>query len=312
MEKDRTLLILAAGMGSRFGGLKQIEPIDENGNFIIDYSIYDAVRNDFNKVVFVIKEENLDVFQKTVGDRVSKHIDVDYAFQKMDSFVSKVPQERTKPWGTAHAILCAKDKVQGDFAIINADDFYGNDAFAKASEFFDQNNNPNNYGLVAYQAGNTLTENGSVKRGVCQVQDGLLTNIIESKVEKTQEGIIASPLSGDPSFLIPEDQPVSMNLMCFNSKIFDYIEKDFSNFLEKNKDDLSKCECLIPDVLFHQMEEEGTQVNVVPTDAKWHGVTYKEDKPEVVGAISDLVKMGEYPNNLWKPQQEAIPCEIVQ
>jgi len=297
--EEKTLLILAAGMGSRFGGLKQIEPIDDNGNFIIDYSIYDAIRAGFNKVVFVIKRENFDIFKETVGKRIEKYIKVEYAFQDMDSFVSKNIEGRTKPWGTGHAVLCAKEKINGNFIIINADDFYGLDAYKTAIRFMQQNTNTKTYAIVAYKIGNTLTENGSVKRGVCQVNNDLLTKMTESVVAKNADGkIIATPLNGGEDFEIKFDHPVSMNLMCLHSDFFDYLQRDFNKFQQNIKDEL-KQECLIQDVMFNQTQEEGAIIKVVSTDAVWHGVTYKEDKPELVKSIKELIDKKEYPQSLW-------------
>lgn len=299
--KDKTLLILAGGMGSRFGGLKQIEPIDDNGNFIIDYSIFDAIKSGFKKVVFVIKKENFEIFKNTVGNRVSKHIKVEYAFQELDSFIpkEKLNPNRTKPWGTAHAVLCAKDKIEGDFAIINADDFYGLEAFKTASNFIENNDSLKEYAIIAYQVGNTLTENGKVKRGVCQEKGGLLTNMTECNIEKVDGKILAYPLSKDEPFTLESTHPVSMNLLCFNSNFFTYLEKDFKAFFEQNVDS-NTSECLIQDVMFHQVEDEGVKVFVTPTSSVWQGVTYKEDKEKVVNAIKKLVDNGNYPNPLWK------------
>lgn len=296
--KDKTLLILAAGMGSRFGGLKQIEPMDKNGNFIIDYSIYDAVQAGFNKVVFVIKEENLEIFKNTVGNRVSNSIEVDYAFQGMTDYVPAVPADRTKPWGTAHAVLCAKDKVQGNFTIINADDFYGKEAFETAAQFMDNTPNTSTYGLIGYQVGNTLTENGAVKRGICEVEDGKLSGMVESSVERIGEHIVASPLSGEPPFEVSADHPVSMNMICFHSDFFNYLEQGFANFLDKNKDDLSKCECLIQDVMFDQIAEGQATTEVIPVECCWLGVTHRSDKPKVVESLAELVKQGQYPEDM--------------
>lgn len=296
--EDRTLLILAAGMGSRFGGLKQVEPIDENGNFIIDYSIYDAIRVGFNKVVFVIKKENLDIFKKTIGNRISKYIKVEYVFQDVHKFVEKNFDGREKPWGTSHAVLCAKDNIKGSFIIINADDFYGLEAFETAMNFIQKNTNKKNYAIVAYHIGNTLTENGTVKRGVCQVKDNKLIKITESVVQRIENKIVATPLMGGEEFFLENNSPVSMNLMCLNSDFFDYLEKDFKNFLTKIKDPL-KDECLIQNSMFNQSKDEGAIISVVPTTAVWHGVTYKEDKEGVVNAIANLVKQGKYPKSLW-------------
>ena len=197
-----TLVIMAAGMGSRFGGLKQIEPVHENGNFIIDYSIYDAIKCVFDKVVFIIKEENYDIFRDTIGKRIENIIDVSYVFQKNDNVPSFVnlPNDRVKPLGTGHAILCCKDVVKENFAIINADDFYGRNAFEVASSFMKEEHEINDFAMVGYITGNTLTENGAVKRGVCEEKDGYLTKIIESSVEIKDNKIVARPLDGSLEF----------------------------------------------------------------------------------------------------------------
>ena len=311
MNKDITLVILAAGMGSRFGGLKQIEPMGPNGEFIIDYSIYDALKAGFNKVVFLIKEENYDIFKETIGARVEPHIKVEYAFQKNDNvplFYDEL-KDRTKPLGTAHAILCCEDKVHEPFMIINADDFYGYDAFEKGAEFLkniDVNKEPHTYGMVGYLVKNTITENGAVKRGVCNVENGFLTKLIESSVGRTEDGTIkATPLDETlESFTVAEDDTVSMNMLLFDPSIFAYIKDNFTEFLEKNKDNLEKCEYLIPDILFKSINEKKATCKVIPTTATWYGVTYKEDAPAVKESIKKLVKTKEdenkdYPLHLW-------------
>ena len=295
---------MAAGMGSRFGGLKQIEPIGPNGEFIIDYSIYDAIKAGFNRVVFIIKEENYEIFKETVGNRVSNHIKVDYVFQKIDNVPDgfKVPEERVKPWGTSHAIMSCHGIVNEDFIVINSDDFYGRDAFVKAYEFLDEREEHNlkEYAIIGYKVANTLTENGSVKRGVCETNNNYLTSIIESKVEKVGNEIIASPLDGSESFKVEESSSVSMNFFAFTPDILDYLKDNFDEFLNSNKDNLDKCEYLLPDSVFAKIKEENMKVRVVPTTAKWHGVTYKEDKESVVNAIRSMIENGEYPENLWK------------
>jgi NDP-sugar pyrophosphorylase family protein len=298
---DKTLLIMAAGMGSRFGGLKQIEPVGPNGEFIIDYSIYDAIKAGFNKVVFVIKKENFEIFKETVGNRVSKHIKVEYAFQDMDDLPEGFvrPIDREKPWGTSHAILCAKDLIHENFAIINADDFYGRDAYHVVSNFLDKNYSSNIYCVVGYMIKNTLSNNGSVKRGVCHEVDGFLTELIESKVERVGNDIIASPLNGDPSFSITDDTLVSMNMLGFNTSIFNYIEDNFPKFLEANNDNILKCEYLIPDTVFDAMKNGFAKVQLLSTIAKWQGITYREDKQIVVDSINELIAAGVYPNKLW-------------
>lgn len=300
-----TLVILAAGMGSRFGGLKQIEPIDEYGHFIIDYSIYDAIREGFTKVVFIIKRENYDIFRETIGKRIEKKIEVEYVFQEIDNLPVgySVPEGRIKPWGTAHAILCAKDKVDENFAIINADDFYGRDAYHVISKFMKNNNTHDNilrYAMAGYKVKNTLTENGSVKRGVCEEENGYLTNIIECKVEKVDSEIIATPLEGGNSFKVLEDAPVSMNMFAFTKDIFKYLEEGFPLFLDKHKEDIDTCEYLIPSVVFEEIENKIATVEVLKTNAIWQGITYKEDKEKVVKEIKKLVDNNEYPKDLWK------------
>lgn len=291
------LVIMAGGMGSRFGGLKQIEPIDEFNNFIIDYSIYDAIKAGFDRVVFIIKEENYEVFRQTVGKRVEKHIEVVYVFQGgVAGF-----ENREKPWGTAHAILCARDKIEDNFVIINADDFYGYDAFEVASRYAKAlDKNSTNFAIVGYKIKNTLSEKGSVKRGVCKQENGYLSEIIESVVERKEGAIVASPLNGESSFVCEEDQLVSMNMFVFTPKIFDYLASDFEIFLNENKNDYAKCEFLIPEVVRKLMKKNLATVKVLGTSAVWQGVTYKEDKPSVVMAIKELVDKGFYTKGLWK------------
>lgn len=303
MKKDVTLLILAAGMGSRFGGLKQIEPMGPNDEFIIDYSVYDAVKAGFNKIVFVIKKENYELFKETIGKRVEKHIKVEYAFQDLDSIPSgyTLPSDRVKPLGTAHAVLCAKDVIHDNFAMINSDDFYGRDAFIKAYNYLNNlDNTSNDYAMIGYKVINTLTENGSVKRGVCEVDDNnYLLKIKESKIEKINDKIIASPLDGSEVFEVLENQTVSMNFLLFTPSIFKHIEDNFSLFFDNNKEDLINKEYLIPDVLSDLINSNKSTCKVIETIASWIGVTYKEDTPIVKKAINDLIINGEYNNNLW-------------
>lgn len=305
MNKDITLVILAAGMGSRFGGLKQIAPLGPNGEFIIDYSVYDAIQAGFTKIVFLIKEENYEVFKETIGSRVEPHIHVEYAFQKNDNLPEgyEVPADRTKPLGTAHAVLCCKDKVNEPFMMINADDFYGRDAYMKAADFLRNvtDEKPYHHGMVGYLVKNTITENGSVKRGVCEVENNHLTSLIESSVERIDENtIMAAPLSGAEAFEVSEDDTVSMNMLLFTPHIFDYIADHFAEFLDRNKDDMEKCEYLIPDVVFQAIEENFAVTEVLKTTATWYGVTYKEDADSVKNALAKMVEDGIYPNNLWE------------
>ena len=300
MKKDLTLVILAAGMGSRFGGLKQVEPIGPNGEFIIDYSIYDAIEAGFTKVVFLIKEDIYELFRDTVGKRIEGKIPVAYSFQKITDVPKgvEIPLERVKPWGTAHAVLTCQNEVSGNFVMINSDDFYGRDAFMKIAEYFN-NSKTDDYAMVSFKVANTMTENGSVKRGVCETNDGLLTNIIESSIEKVGDKIIASPLDGRDSFEVEPETKVSMNFFGFTNKIFTRLEKEFPIFLEKNKDNLLKAEFLIPDVVFDEIKD-GVKVHVLESVDKWLGVTYREDKDYVVSEILKLIDKGVYPNNLWK------------
>ena len=300
MKKDLTLVILAAGMGSRFGGLKQVEPIGPNGEFLIDYSIYDAIRAGFTKVVFLIKRENYELFHETVGKRVEGHIPVAYAYQDIDNIPEgvEIPNERSKPWGTAHAVLCCKNEVQGNFVMINSDDFYGFDAYQKIANYFNNSDNAD-YAMVSFRVCNTMTENGSVKRGVCESKDGYLTNIIESSIERVDGKIIASPLDGRSPFEVEENALVSMNFFGFTPRIMQALEEGIKEFFEKNKSDLTKCEYLIPDVVFEEIKKD-VKMNVLESADRWLGVTYREDKPEVVSEIQKLVDKGVYPNNLWK------------
>ena len=301
MNKELTLVILAAGMGSRFGGLKQVEPIGPNGEFIIDYSIYDAIQAGFSKVVFIIKEENYDLFRETVGKRIENKIKVEYVFQDVNNvpFGVVVPDNRIKPWGTAHAVLSAALSVSTNFAMINSDDFYGRDAYFKMKEFFDSSIDPNGYSMVAFRVANTMTENGSVKRGVCESCDGYLTNIIESSIEKVDGKIMATPLDGRESFEVKPNDLVSMNFLGFTPLMFDTLKKGLSKFFEDNKDNLEKCEYLIPDVLFEEINN-GKTVKILESTDKWLGVTYKEDKEFVVSELKSLIDKGVYPYDLWK------------
>ena len=304
MNKDITLVILAAGMGSRFGGLKQIAPMGPNDEFIIDYSVYDAIKAGFTKIVFLIKEENFEVFKETIGKRVEPHIKVEYCFQKNDNLPEgfSIPPERQKPLGTAHAILCCEEQVHEPFMMINADDFYGRDAYLVGANFLKNitDSKPYQYGLVGYHVENTTTDNGSVKRGVCEVTNGMLTKITESSIAKENNEYMAYPLNNSKAFKVSKDATVSMNMLLFTPSIFSFIEKKFPEFLNSNKDNLEKCEFLIPDIMFEAIKENYATCQVLDTTATWYGVTYKEDTQSVRTALQKLVKDGEYPNNLWE------------
>lgn len=294
----KTLVIMAAGMGSRYGGLKQIESFGPNGELITDYSIYDAKRVGFDKVVFIIKEENYELFKEKIGDRVSKYIKVEYAFQKLDDVLEgySIPSDRVKPLGTAHAIYSARNLIDSDFAVINADDFYGYDAFRVLSEALD-NASYNEYVMVAYKVCNTITLNGSVKRGVCEVEDGYLKGIDESVIEVVDDKIRkTSMITGDVS-IIDKDTLVSMNLFGFKRDFINYIVSDFKDFLDDSN--LSSDEFFLPSVVFNCIKRGDCKVKVYSTDEKTYGVTYKEDKDDVVKGIENKIKDGVYPEKLW-------------
>ena len=304
MKKDITLVILAAGMGSRFGGLKQITPLGPNEEFIIDYSVYDAIKAGFTKIVFLIKEETFDIFKETIGARVEPHINVEYCFQKNDNLPAGYEQlkDRVKPLGTAHAILCCKEKVHEPFMIINDDDFYGRDAFEKGAEFLKNvsEEKPYKYGLIGYLVKNILSENGPAKRGICQVENNNLVGLIETNAGRIEDGrIIATPLDeSKPAFEVSEEDTVSMNMLLFTPSIFEYIEDHFKEFLDRSNN-LEKFEYLIPDVLFQTIEDGYATCKVIPTTATWYGVTYKEDADGVKKALKDMMENGEYPKHLW-------------
>lgn len=294
--KEKTLLVMAAGMGSRFGGLKQIVPVGPNKEFIIDYSVQDAIKAGFSKVVFIIKKENYDLFRETIGKRFEHKIEVCYAFQENNNLPApyKCPIDREKPWGTAHAIMCAKEYVNSNFLVINSDDFYGEDAYHKASKFLDNiNENEREYAIIGYEVGKTINTTGAVKRGVLKYKDGYVTNIIESLIDSNGT-IKATPLDGSESFYINSNDLVSMNMICFTKEIFDCLENNFPNFLDKNKDNILKCEYLIPDILDKCIHEKEAKVRVIKTEATWLGVTYKEDLDKVKSEIRKLILEKKY------------------
>ena len=301
MKKDKTLLIMAAGMGSRFGGLKQIEPVGPNGEFIIDYSIYDAIEAGFTKVVFIVKEDFYESFRETIGKRVEPYIKVEYAFQNDDYIPARFKpllKKRTKPLGTAYAIYCAKDKIKEPFAVINADDYYGKDAFLKASEYLDDIIY-NHYGVVGYKVGNTLTPNGAAKRGVMEVADNKLLRITESKVAPKRNKIIAAPLHSSNGKEIDEDTLVCMNLLLFSPDLFDILSDELYLFLSLHQKNLDDYEFQIPDVLDTCLKKNIKTIDVINTTSTWYGMTYKEDKETVEKALRELTSAGLYPQHLW-------------
>ncbi|MCQ2801762.1 MAG: nucleotidyltransferase [Bacilli bacterium] len=298
------LVILAAGMGSRFGGLKQIEPMDEAGNFLLDYSVYDAKRAGFDSVVFIIKKEFYDVFRNSIGKRVEKLIKVDYAFQDINDLPEpfKCPEGREKPWGTAHAIYAARDLIKEDFIIINGDDFYGKDTYQVAMNYLKSlpSGSEGKYANVAFKVCNTMTENGSVKRGVCfEDKDHNLEKLVESVIQRNDKGeIVCEPLEGGKTFKVGEDQPVSMNLFVFNKDLINHLIKKFPLWLKEHGSEL-KSEFLIPTVVDELVHEGKATLKLLSTDSVWFGVTYKEDKPGVVKALKALVDKGEYKVGLY-------------
>ena len=295
------LVILAAGMGSRFGGLKQIEPIDKDGNFIIDYTIYDAIKVGFDKIIFIIKRENYYTFRETIGKRIEKKIKVEYAFQDLNAYLPSSLQNfcRQKPWGTAHAVLCAKNKIENDFAMVNADDYYGRESLRKMYNFLKTNTNKNNLVMVGYKTVNTLTENGAVKRGVCKIIDGNLKGLVESSIQEVDGKIIQNPVGTEDKYVIEPNTLVSMNLFGFNKNIFDFLQKGFEEFIMSNSKDLSTCEYFIPTILSKYVENNLGDIKVLSTDDKWYGLTYKQDFENVCNGIDEMVKAGLYPKHLW-------------
>ena len=300
------LVILAAGMGSRFGGLKQIEPIDEYNNFIIDYSIYDAIEAGFDCVTFIIKKEIFEEFKETIGKRVESKIKTKYAFQELDDLPDgfNLPIGRSKPWGTAHAILAARDVIEDNFIIINADDYYGKDAFKVAANYLKNQNNTDNckYANVVYQVKNTITENGSVKRGLCLLDDqGNFKEMVESSIEKDENGtIIATSLDNpDRKFILQGHEPVSMNMFVFTKDILTFLNERFEDFLNQNSNNILSCEYLIPTVVSELFAEGKVTLSLLDTTSVWYGVTYKEDKDEVVKALKKLVDENQYKVGLW-------------
>ena len=290
MKKDITLVVMAAGMGSRFGGLKQIEPVGRNNEVLLDFSVYDAVKAGFTKVVFVIKHAIEEDFKAMVGKRIEKIIKVEYVFQENDILPEgfTCPAERVKPWGTSHAILCCKDVVNEPFAVVNADDFYGRTAFQKIADFL--RSGTNDYCMVGYRLANTLTENGHVSRGVCEISENKLAAI----TERTK--IIDCKYTEDDGATwteLPADTIVSMNLWGFMPDIFDYIEEGFIEFLKENIN-VPKSEYYLPLTVSSLIESGEKQVEVLIAEDKWYGVTYKEDKQNVVDAIGAMIDAGLY------------------
>ena len=305
--KKPVLVIMAAGMGSRYGGLKQIDPVDDQGHIIMDFSIYDAKRAGFGKVVFIIKRENEKDFKEAVGHRMEQVMDVAYVFQDIDQIPDgfQVPEGRVKPWGTAHAVLSAMDEVDGPFAVINADDYYGRHAFQVIYDYLTthEDDEKYRYTMVGYRLKNTVTDNGHVSRGICELDsEKRLVAINErTRIEKRDGGIAYSEDDGTTWTKLDPDTLVSMNMWGFTHSILDEIKAGFPAFLEKGlAENPMKCEYYLPSVVSGLLEEGKATVTVLESEDKWYGVTYKEDKPVVVAAIQALKDAGIYPQHLWK------------
>lgn len=288
MDINATLIVMAAGMGSRFGGLKQVEPVGPNGQAILDFSVYDAKRAGFNKVVFIIKKQIEEEFKRLVGSRIEKQIAVEYVFQETDRLPAgfTCPASRTKPWGTGHAVLCCKDIVKEPFAVINADDFYGASGFYS---IYNHLKNNNSYCMVGFRLDNTITENGTVSRGVCNTKNGMLQSITEhTKIDGN-----CLSVTGNGAVQLAGDTVVSMNMWGFTPDLFTYLEKDFIRFLQDNINN-EKAEFFLPFVIDDLIRSGKKEVAVLTTEDKWYGVTYKEDKQAVVSAIRALCAAGKY------------------
>ena len=303
--KQPVLVVMAAGMGSRYGGLKQIDPVDKEGHIIMDFSVYDAVKAGFKKVIFIIKKENEADFKAAIGDRLSKHLDVTYVFQDLKNLPEgyEVPEGRVKPWGTGHAVLSCIDEINGPFAVINADDYYGANAFRMAYDFLTQNQDEDGiyrYMMVGYKLENTLTENGHVARGVCVTdEEGHLQKIHERTHIERHEGSVAyTEDEGKTWTALPQDSTVSMNMWGFSESILKELKARFPKFLEENLPvNPMKCEYFLPFVVDELLGENNATVKILKSMDKWYGVTYKEDKPVVVAAIQRMKDEGLYPQD---------------
>ncbi|MBE5976446.1 sugar phosphate nucleotidyltransferase [Lacrimispora xylanisolvens] len=309
MNGKPVLVIMAAGMGSRYGGLKQIDSIDTYGNKIIDYSIFDAVQAGFEKVVFIIKKAIEKEFRENIGDRIAAHVKVEYVYQELDRLPAgyQVPEGRVKPWGTGHAILCCQDVIDGPFAVINADDYYGKSAFESIFNQLSQisDGGKYQYTMVGYRLYNTLTENGHVARGVCTIsEDGKLVDIHErTRIEKQGDKAKFTEDDGKTWTELDEDTVVSMNMWGFTKSIIKELDERFAVFLDKElSGNPLKCEYFLPFVVDELLKEYKAEVTVLKSVDRWYGVTYKEDKETVVNAIKELKKTGIYPERLWEEQ----------
>ena len=302
------LVVMAAGMGSRYGGLKQLDPIDDNGHVILDYSVYDAMRAGFETVVFVIKPEIDEIFREKIGNRIAQKMHVEYVFQRADDLPEgyTVPEGRTKPWGTAQAVLAARDVVDGPFAVINADDYYGPEGFDEIYNYLLHHPDTAEryeYAMVGYLLKNTVTENGSVARGVCtETASGYLHNVVErTKIVKGERNPQYTEDDGATWHDLSDDDVVSMNLWGFQKSYLDEAWAGFPAFLDKTlEENPLKGEYFLPTVVSNLLSRKKARVKVLRSNDKWYGVTYKEDKPTVVAALADLREKGMYPEKLWE------------
>ncbi len=292
MEKELTLVVMAAGMGSRFGGLKQAEPVTEHGSAILDFSVYDAMQAGFDRVVFVIKHAIEEDFKRLVGDRIAKRIPVTYVYQELDVLPEgySAPDGRTKPWGTGHAVLCTKPVVNGPFAVINADDYYGRHAFTEMAQYL--KTNPSDYCMTGFRLKNTLSENGSVSRGVCEVKDGNLVRVVEhTNIRDCQ----FSEDDGKTWKKLDENTVVSMNLWGFTTAFYDSLEKDFRAFLDEHGQE-EKAEFYLPSAVQNVIDSHEKNVRVFVAEDQWYGVTYREDRESVSKALTAMIENGDYPS----------------
>lgn len=298
----KTLVVMAAGMGSRFGGLKQITPVDCDGNFIIDYSVYDAKRAGFDKVVFVIKEENLKDFQTTIGKRLEKQIEVAYAFQRIEDIPSQMDvSSRQKPWGTVQAVLCARPYVDGSFVVINADDFYGENAYVLASEFLDSHQEPYTYACISYPFGVTKSDVGAVKRGVLTLKENKITEIVESSIEAiSKQKALSTPLDGSSSFEIDINAPVSMNMFAFQNDMFELLEEYFQEYFQQDEEKILSGEALLPDCIKQNISSGVITIYNVVSNGKWLGMTYASDLEFVKKEFKKFKEEKCYPMHLWR------------
>lgn len=300
--KKPALVIMAAGMGSRFGGLKQITPVDEQGHIIMDFSLFDAWRAGFRDLVFIVKPELEDSFREVIGSRMEKYFNITYVHQTIDKLPAgySVPEGRVKPWGTGHAILCCKDVVDSPFTVINADDFYGPTAFSTIYDYLVANEDESQYAMVGYRVRNTVTENGSVARGVCEVEDGLLTGVTE-RTKIFKDGKDAKFTEDGETFEhLPGDTIVSMNFWGFTPKMLQALDERFAAFLDEAMvSNPLKGEYFLPSVVNDQLQAGTATVRVLPCEETWYGVTYREDLGSVKAAIADMKKKGIYEENLW-------------